>query len=127
MFQISLINSVRNLEKRIEVEKQQIHHRRKWSHQSTKQVNPTRKKPAAERELTIIHTSLVNALQIWEKRWQAEEDQRNQRVRAAETSQETFLRRLPRLKIGHAKDPNETAKFHSCCQATSDYQNALRS
>lgn len=127
MFQIPLINTVRLLEKRIEDEQQQKYQTHTWVDQPRQKIFSTGLKPVAESENTMFHTSLSTTVQIWERRWQAEEDQRKQRVRIAETSHETFLRRLPRLKLGNAKGSNETAEFHSCCQAASDYYDALHS
>lgn len=75
----------------------------------------------------MLHTSLINAVQIWERRLQAEEEQRNRRIRIAETSHETILRRLPRVKLGKAKELQEVSEFHACCQTRSDYQDALHS
>ena len=127
MFQIPLINTVRSLEKRIEVEQQQKRQIHTWADQPKQKFFSTGVKPVAESENTMFHTSLITTVQIWERRWQFEEEQRKQRVRIADTSHETFLKRLPRLKFGLAKESNETAEFHSCCQATSDYQDALHS
>ena len=127
MYQMSLINMVRSLEKRIEVEQHQKSQTHTWDDHPKQKVFSTGVKPVAESENTMFHTSLITSVQIWERRWQAEEEQRKQRVRIAETSQETFLKRLPRLKFGLAKESNQTAEFQSCCQATSDYQDALHS
>lgn len=127
MFQIPLINTVRLLEKRIEVEEQQKNQTHTWVDQPKQKFFSTGMKPVAESENTMFHTSLVTTVQIWERRWQAEEEQRKQRVRIAETGHETILRRLPRLKLGLAKESIETAEFHSCCQAASDYQDVHRS
>ena len=127
MFQIPLINSVRILEKRIEVEKQQSNHSQKWSQQPEQKFYLTGAKPAPNGEPKMVHTSLINAVQLWQRRWQAEEEQRNHRVRVAETGHETIFRRLPRLKLGSAKEYQETAEFCSCCQAQMGYQDCLHS
>ncbi len=127
MFEIQLINSVRTWEKRIEVEGHQrdtIPHRLS---QPADNHSSTRENPARAQDQKIFHTSLINAVQIWERRWQAEEDQRNQRVRVAESGHETIFRRLPRLKLGRDKELKETTEFRSCCQAQMDYEDCLHS
>lgn len=127
MYQISLINTIRSWERQLDIEgKQRGHVKGKLLGASS--TKSSIKKPAATlSESVIVHTNLINALQIWERRWQAEEDQRKQRVRVAETGQEIFFKRLPRLKFGRAKALKETTEYCSCCQAEMDYEDALHS
>ena len=127
MFQIPLINTVRAWEKRIEVEELQKKNTNTWLHHPERNTISAGVKPVSESELQMHPTSLISALQLWERRWQAEEDQRNQRVRMAETGHETIFRRLPRLKLGRAKRLNETTELCACCQSQVDYEDAFHS
>jgi len=127
MFTIQLINTVRTWEKRIEVEGQQRESKLKGRYQPEGNHVSTREKPVREHDQKIFHTSMVNVVQLWEKRWQAEEDQRQQRVRKADTIHETILRRLPRLLMDHAKGTPEVNEFCSCCQSQMDTHDLLHS
>jgi hypothetical protein len=127
MYQIPLINTVRAWEKRIQFEGQQKNYTNPWFHQPERNTPSAEVKPVAESEPLMHPTSLVSALQLWERRWQAEADQRNQRALVAETGHETIFRRLPRIKLGSAKQLNETAELCACCQSQADYEDAFHS
>jgi len=127
MYQIPLINTVRAWEKRSQVEGMQKNFTNPWFYQPERNTPSAGVKPVSERELQVHPTSLISALQLWKRRWQAEEDQRNQRVRMAETGHETIFRRLPRIKLGNAKQLNETAELCACCQSQADYEDAFHS
>lgn len=115
MYQIPMINTVRSWEKRIESAKVNEQQTQLWAQQPNPRNISTGLKPVIESEHSMFNTSLINAVQLWERRWQAEENQRNQRIRVADTAQQTILRRLPRLKLGHKVELKETADFNSCC------------
>lgn len=126
MYQISLINAVRSWERGLETKNKQHHHDRESRLQPVYKNFSTGVQPVAESETTMYHTSLINAVQVWQRRLEIEEQHRKQRLARAQTVHETIFRRLPRFKLGHAEKLDPKVETISCCQVQVDLQDVLR-
>jgi len=120
MYQQSLINTVRSWERNLEITNQQ-HRTLKRFLQPVRKYYSSGEKPVAEREVTMYYTSLINAVQVWERRLEIEEERRNQRILKAKTDHTTIFRRLPRLVLRRGKKLIEKSEAMSCCHSRVDY------
>jgi len=127
MYHTSLINAVQVWQRRLEIENQQQNHVKERLGQPAHKKISTGVKPVAESEGTMYHTSLINAVQVWQRRLEIEEEQRKQRMSKANNVHETFMKRLPRLKIQRIKKLNHQTEIISSCNAQVDCQDALHS
>ena len=127
MFEIQLINAVQMWNKRIETHPQLKNHTPPWFRRAERNPISSSEKPHQESAVNRYPASPVTALQVWEKRWQVDEDRRKQRQRVASTGYETILKRLPRIKLERPQESDPSEQFCSCCSAQIDFEDALHS